>query len=661
MRPVSSSITEVDNLSASDEVQFSISATNSAWVMRSMADLYSDRETAVIREYSTNARDAMIDANKKHQPIHVTLPSIMHPYFSVQDFGVGMSIDQLKEVYTQFGESTKRESDEVNGMLGFGSKSGIAYTNTFTIESVKNHRKVIALVVRREDSNGGYLVTMKIIQNEDTADGNGVKIQIPVHNHQEFLHKANNFYKYWIPGTVLVNQKEPKWEVGKQVSENMYYTPDAEWSYVVMGNVPYRINNPKVLFPAGMNPIKFVAYVPNGAVEFTPSREDLKYSPHTNDSLANVVKNFADNALTLARKEINGAGNHWKAYDNWTHWRNVLGEHAIGVLNYKGSVLPTAVRVSGLRYNRSAYRNSVTNVESIRIDNIRDRFFVTDFPSDKVSTSQKTKLRSWVDGFVRVSNPNFNPQQFVFTADNKVDSIWVNPSDVVSWETVKAQAPAPLKKPKVTQSQWRKAGTFDLVNAAGLSYERDVPSTKPLYFIMTKNLNDITRTTMRRLLADFDVKEDIVIVGANRYDKFIRNYGYAVDIMTYLKSRVNFNGPSMVSADAKFYETISYADRQILIKLNVANIVDPHVSKMLRVMNIGEPELYKEYNRQSQLARSIGLFHQFVLKDVISDSDYVTQNYPLSNMVRSNNSPLVKRHTEEYINAVFTAEKSKNV
>ena len=148
MIPTATPITEVDNLPGT-EVAFSIG--NPLWVMKNLAKLYSDTSTAVIREYSTNAVDSHIMAGKADVPIEITLPDLYDPYFIVQDYGLGMSEEDLFETYTKFGNSTKRETNDVNGMYGFGSKSAVAYTNQFTNESVKDGEKIHALVTKRPD------------------------------------------------------------------------------------------------------------------------------------------------------------------------------------------------------------------------------------------------------------------------------------------------------------------------------------------------------------------------------------------------------------------------------------------------------------------------------------------------------------------------------
>lgn len=362
MKPVASTITEVDHLPG-DEVKFGIGKGQEAWVMRSMADLYSNRELACVREYSTNAYDSNKEKALRDghdiKPIEVSLPSAMNPYFTVKDAGVGMSRHELAEVYTQFGDSTKRDSDEFNGMLGFGSKSAIAYTNTFTVTAVKDGRKNVGVVTRREDAMGGYLVTLKIVvDNVATSEPSGVTIQIPVHNWREFEQKARDFYRFWEPGTVLVNGREPEWAVGEKIDDNLYYYAHAQGmqnlSYVVMGNVPYRIINSDALFPRGMNRISFVAYVPLGTVEFTPSREDLKYSDHTKNNLRKIISDFVAKSVQTAKDEIAASKTHAEAYKNWTKWRRVIGTGQVDDLTFKGDKLVDDFTLVGDRYDTNS-------------------------------------------------------------------------------------------------------------------------------------------------------------------------------------------------------------------------------------------------------------------------------------------------------------------
>src|SRR5690606_8495790 len=162
MIPVKDSLIDVDTLPGK-EIAFGIG--DPRWVMKTQADLYSDITTAIIREYSTNAYDAHVMAGNP-DPIEVTLPSVMDPYFIVEDRGVGMNMETFERVYTQYGVSDKRESNDTNGMLGYGSKSGVAYTTQFEVTSVKDGVKIHGIVKRKPD----WAIVLKVVSTTRTSD-----------------------------------------------------------------------------------------------------------------------------------------------------------------------------------------------------------------------------------------------------------------------------------------------------------------------------------------------------------------------------------------------------------------------------------------------------------------------------------------------------------
>ena len=95
---------------------FAISARNQAHIMSILREgLYTDRVLAVLREYSANAWDAHRTSGKADLPIKVTLPTDMNPTLVIRDWGTGMSEEDIFGVFTQYGESTKREDDTAVG------------------------------------------------------------------------------------------------------------------------------------------------------------------------------------------------------------------------------------------------------------------------------------------------------------------------------------------------------------------------------------------------------------------------------------------------------------------------------------------------------------------------------------------------------------------
>ena len=163
MIPVKDTLVDFDSMPG-EEISFGIG--DPRWVMKTQADLYSDITTAIIREYSTNAYDAHVMAGNPN-PIRVTLPSTLNTFFVVEDDGVGMSMDLLRKVYTQFGVSDKRDSNKTNGMLGYGSKSGIAYTNQFSVTSVRDGVKIEGNIKRKPD----WEIVLKIVSQTKIRAG----------------------------------------------------------------------------------------------------------------------------------------------------------------------------------------------------------------------------------------------------------------------------------------------------------------------------------------------------------------------------------------------------------------------------------------------------------------------------------------------------------
>jgi len=78
---------------------FNIQASAKAFKILSDG-LYTDKIQACIRELSCNAYDSHVAAGKADVPFKVHMPTILEPFFSVQDFGLGLSHDDIMHLYT---------------------------------------------------------------------------------------------------------------------------------------------------------------------------------------------------------------------------------------------------------------------------------------------------------------------------------------------------------------------------------------------------------------------------------------------------------------------------------------------------------------------------------------------------------------------------------
>ena len=95
---------------------FSIEINESMFQMLT-SNVYNDPILAVMREWSTNACDACIEADKEVN-FDVHLPTIEETYFSVRDYGTGLSPEDIVGLFSNLGASTKRNSSQLNGTLG---------------------------------------------------------------------------------------------------------------------------------------------------------------------------------------------------------------------------------------------------------------------------------------------------------------------------------------------------------------------------------------------------------------------------------------------------------------------------------------------------------------------------------------------------------------
>jgi hypothetical protein len=161
--------------------------------------IYQYKIAAIVRELCTNAYDSHADAGCPEKPFRVVLPNAIHPYFEVEDFGIGMNEEDAFNVYCVMGESTKSERDDVAGAFGLGSKTPFAYKNKqFTVRMRKDGVEITAMMYL--DELGGPMMT--IVSQVPTIAPNGVLVKIPVAEEDidEFYAEAA-FYLSFFPTT----------------------------------------------------------------------------------------------------------------------------------------------------------------------------------------------------------------------------------------------------------------------------------------------------------------------------------------------------------------------------------------------------------------------------------------------------------------------------
>ena len=182
----------LENTFKTQSQAFKINACSQAFKILT-DNLYEYKIPTIIRELSCNAWDAQVLAGNKDIPFEIHLPDNLEPYFSIRDFGTGLSKEDLLTIYTTYFESTKADSNEFIGAFGLGSKTPLCYTEQFTVTSFFEGQKMLFNV----HMNQGGFPEIQEIATVPSDEPNGLKVEIPVATKdiKEFETSVLKFYQ----------------------------------------------------------------------------------------------------------------------------------------------------------------------------------------------------------------------------------------------------------------------------------------------------------------------------------------------------------------------------------------------------------------------------------------------------------------------------------
>lgn len=299
--------------------QYGISADNVEHIMAILRDgLYTDAILAILREYAANGWDAHRLVGKHAVPIKITLPTRYESTLRIRDYGPGLSLDDVLSVYTQYGASTKRTSNDEVGCLGIGSKSGFAYADSFTITSWHDGVVRVFVAVKFETDEGNESCRVDLLSElpcDPTETGIEIQIATKAGDHYDFERTARRLYKHMTPRPDI-NIELPALPDERTVLTHGVISPGAgEW-VAVMGCIPYRVNlaqlDAKLISPALAHMSGELTF-PIGGVTMSANREELKYSNVTRTALIQKANDLVDEFVTQALKTLeSGSLDGWQ-------------------------------------------------------------------------------------------------------------------------------------------------------------------------------------------------------------------------------------------------------------------------------------------------------------------------------------------------------------
>lgn len=154
--------------------------------------IYTDKVMSPIRELIANAADEHTKHNVK-ELVRIHLPTNEEPYFSVRDFGKGLSKKDVFGIFFTYFSSTKRDDKKLIGSWGLGSKSPYTLVNTFNVISYFEGNKSVYVGI-----NLGRECESHLVSSELSDEPSGIEVSFEVKDIEKFRSKFAEFYQYFV-------------------------------------------------------------------------------------------------------------------------------------------------------------------------------------------------------------------------------------------------------------------------------------------------------------------------------------------------------------------------------------------------------------------------------------------------------------------------------
>ncbi len=314
---------------------------------------YKNNIGSIVRELVSNCFDSHVEAQVQ-DAVRVRFNKEEAGFtVSFIDVGVGMSPDRVKNIYSNYLESTKELSDSYIGCYGIGSKSPLSYQDVFYINT--KFDKIEYNYMMRKGSEGPEI---DLLSKKVTTERNGSEIKLIIKNEYDlylFLMEsfrqlyyfsnvvfdfgnlkelyASNYYGQSTYNKIqkLIKLLEDTYKIVEadnfvfKCLDHNYYADYRDFTnlgqlHMVVGNVMYPIdyaalglshldfthNNIDYKFDKhfGSSPIALKFNI--GDLDIIQTREDVRYTDRTKKAIVNKIKQAC---IELVEKYNNNVAN----------------------------------------------------------------------------------------------------------------------------------------------------------------------------------------------------------------------------------------------------------------------------------------------------------------------------------------------------------------
>ena len=393
-----------------EQVNCTIDAEDMRYVASLLRNNYSNPALAVVREISANALDANAEANSNMR-IEISLPSSMSPNFSVRDFGGGLSEEDIFGLYSKYGKSTKRTSNNYIGAFGIGKFAPLSYGDNFTCVSYHNGKKTTYNIFVNEDDDTKIA---RIGEPELTDEPTGLCIEVAVSesDRDNFRNIIQNFFKFFskedmprfigaegdfiITPKISIQAKDDSWFFTEEENRYDYYNRTHNFPKILMGRVSYPLNSDSIvtdkffkddkkrrIVDSILQATNFHLRLPLGSVKLHHSREMLEYNESTQKTICRYLNKVVDEVELIAQEKLADSDDLFLAKRNYAKIINTMPYHCRDI--FSNAFSWNGIKIDSSAFNRphDLHEELIITQFSRNVDeDARDGFKVR---SDKVN------------------------------------------------------------------------------------------------------------------------------------------------------------------------------------------------------------------------------------------------------------------------------------
>jgi hypothetical protein len=310
-----------------DSIGMSLDLDSAQILMQMLSkNLYSDSIGSTIRECASNALDS-------HRRVGVDKPIVVsfsrnssdNYEFSVEDFGIGLDADDVKNIISKYGKSTKRDSNTELGMMGLGFKAPLAYTSSFYFVCRKDGIERKYMMYEGEDVN-----TIDLLYEQATTENNGVRVIVPVkwQDRSDFIRKINEQLAYFENVYFNVEGINNDFLIHRNDIFQFSELSKEDELHICLDNVYYPLDFIKLGIDRIRIPIGLRFSLSDGLFP-TPNREALRYTQESKKVILDKIAKLADYMIEKYNDSITTSADIKTVFDYYSNYSktvNVIGD-----------------------------------------------------------------------------------------------------------------------------------------------------------------------------------------------------------------------------------------------------------------------------------------------------------------------------------------------